>query len=382
MDYKSWHSAYFESRLKGRYVTQEHLYSLLRTCSDTVEFSTAGVSELGRDIPMVKIGSGEKIVLGWSQMHGNEATTTKAIADFLKFITQKEYCQDEITRFLEQFTVFLLPILNPDGAVAYTRENLNSVDLNRDAQNLSQKESQILRAIFDEIKPELCLNLHDQRSIYGLETGLPATVSFLAPAADEKRSITAARKIAMEHIVRMNKALQHLIPGQVGRYDDSFNADCVGDTFQMEGVPTILFEAGHAGDDYQRDRTRYYIFYAFLELFQILEKDPQPVNYEAYFDIPENRVNYKDLILRNVKYGTDDALVDIAVQFSEVLKNEKVIFEAILEIIGDASSFYGHHEIDLEGESILINSQEKFKIGEKVSIIVKKKDTSMPIFSN
>ena len=49
-------------------------------------------------------------------------------------------------------------MLNPDGADAYTRVNANLVDLNRDAQNLSQPESKILRNAFNKIKPDFILH--------------------------------------------------------------------------------------------------------------------------------------------------------------------------------------------------------------------------------
>ena len=60
----------------------------------------------------------------------------------------------------------------------------------------------------------------------------------------------------MEVIAVMNDALQNIIPNQVGVYDDAFNLNCVGDTFQSENVPTILFEAGHYANDYAREKTR------------------------------------------------------------------------------------------------------------------------------
>ena len=381
MDYKSWYEAHSESRLNGRYITLEQLGPVIESYKNLIEISSAGSSELGKDIPLFKIGNGNNIVLGWSQMHGNEATTTKAIFDFIKFITQKDEFQREITHFLRSFTLFIIPMLNPDGAALYSRENANSIDLNRDAQILSQKESRVLNSVFKTISPDLCLNLHDQRSIYGLSTGMPATVSFLAPAANDAQSITQSRKLAMAHIVRMNTALQELIPGQVGRYDDNFNVNCVGDSFQKAGVPTILFEAGHKGHDYEREQTRAYIFYAFLELFGLSGRFDTLVNYQEYFEIPQNVVNYKDVILRNAILGQSDAKVDIAIQFSEVLDNKIVKFEPVIDSIGDCSSFYGHEEIDLQGDVVLINSHEKFEVGQKVSIIVKKKDPSVNIFS-
>ncbi len=380
MNYRSWFRSHFESRIEGRYIRLEDLNKVLETSKDLVEVSVAGVSELGKDIPLLKIGSGTKVVLGWSQMHGNESTTTKAIFDFLKFIGQTEFFQKEITLFLERFTFYVIPILNPDGAELYIRENANLVDLNRDAQNLSQSESKVLRTVFEETQPELCLNLHDQRSIYGFESGKSATVSFLAPSADEARRLTPSRKIAMEHIVRLNRALQELIPDMVGRYDDAFNANCVGDTFQMTGVPTILFEAGHFEDDYARESTREFIFHAFLELFEINGTIERLIDFNDYFKIPENKINFKDLIIRNARVGEDKETIDLAIQYSEVLRNDAIYFEAVIDLINECDLIFGHMEIDMMGEGILIDSQEKITVGQIISTITRKGDFSVIIF--
>ncbi|WP_273566708.1 DUF2817 domain-containing protein [Maribacter halichondriae] len=96
---------------------------------------------------------------------------------------------------LEQCSLVILPMLNPDGAEVYTRVNANNVDLNRDAQERTQPESRILRQVFEEFRPEYCFNLHDQRTIYNVgDTNKPATVSFLSPAFDIERSISVSRK--------------------------------------------------------------------------------------------------------------------------------------------------------------------------------------------
>jgi len=374
MKYKQWYSSHFESRLKGRYVTLEHIMPLLKSHEDFIEISNAGYSELGNQIPLIKIGKGNHVVLGWSQMHGNESTTTKSIFDFIKFISQKEFFQDEIKQFLDQNSFFILPMLNPDGAKLYTRENANKIDLNRDAQDLSQSESVVLRTVFNRVKPDLCLNLHDQRSIYGLDTGLAATVSFLAPSADKDRVLTPAREVAMSHIVRLDRMLQCIVPGQIGRYDDSFNANCVGDTFQMAGVPTILFEAGHCKDDYNREKTRALIFYALLELFHLTDEQEILEDFNHYFSIPQNLVNYNDIILRRVFVKESHKLIDVAIQYSEALVNGKVHFKAVVDKIDDCDLRYGHREFDLDGDSLLINSQENIEVGQNISKIVRKSD--------
>ncbi|SRX55827.1 M14 family zinc carboxypeptidase [Aequorivita sp. CIP111184] len=380
MKIESWYTNNFEFQLTGRYITLQSIFPLLDMYKLNYEISIPGISESGKDIPLIKIGKGPKIVLGWSQMHGNESTTTKAVFDFLKFISQKNVFQSEIQLFLKNYTFYIFPILNPDGAQLYTRENANGIDLNRDAQNLSQRESRCLRDIFESLSPSLCLNLHDQRSIYGLKNGKPATVSFLAPSADKERSVTSSRKTAMQFIVKMSNTLQNYIPGQVGRYDDGFNKDCVGDTFQMAGVPTILFEAGHYEQDYQRDKTRAYIFYSLLSLFDIIEEDATQIEYKDYFKIPENLKNYNDFVLRDVKLPDYSEVVSIAVQYKEVLKNNKIAFIPVIEEIGKLDNTFGHKEENVNGREILTNSQENLTVGQNISKIFDKSDNSTIYF--
>ena len=59
--------------------------------------------------------------------------------------------------------------------------------------------------------------------------------------------------------------LQVEIPNGIGRYDDGFNLNCVGDTFQNFGVPTLLYEAGHYANDYEREEVRRLMFIALLK---------------------------------------------------------------------------------------------------------------------
>lgn len=364
------YSQYFRCELRGRYIHNDHIIPLLENTSEIVKSERIGYSENGLPIHSVRLGNGTKKVLAWSQMHGNESTTTKALFDFLKFIQQNEFYVEEISKFLSEYTFVFIPILNPDGALNYTRENINGVDLNRDAVTLEEKESVVLRKLFDSFAPDLCLNMHGQRTIYGTSEGRTVTVSFLAPAADPERSITKTRKVAMRHIVRLNAALQLFIPEQVGRYDDSFNENCVGDAFTMAGVPSLLIEAGHYPGDYQREKTRELIFYSILELFNITNFADQDSGYTEYFKIPENVVNFKDVIIRNVRLSGYENPVSIAIQYQEVLRNGKICFDPIVDAIGDLDEWHAHYENDGNKGFALLNYHEKEGIGEKIVTII------------
>jgi hypothetical protein len=342
---KSLFKTHKEATLSGRYIHTGSILELLNRKNLNPFSEVIGKSVNEEDIYAITIGSGAKKILMWSQMHGNESTTTKAVFDILNVLMMFEGISKLI---LEQCTLKIIPILNPDGAKAYTRLNANQIDLNRDAQELSQPESQVLRRMFDVFKPDFCFNLHGQRTIFSAgQTNNPATVSFLAPAQDENCTITDTRKISMEIISVMNRNLQQQIPGQVGIYDDAYNNNCVGDTFQSLNTPTILFEAGHFPEDYQRESTREFIFQSLLcALHYISEQDIKGTHYEDYLKIPKNQKLFYDIIIRNTSN------TDIGVQYVEKLTNDSVNFVPKIEKIGDLSSFFAHREINARGNEV------------------------------
>ena len=291
---------------------------------DAAVKSTVGYTVQNRPIDLLKIGSGDYQVLMWSQMHGNESTTTKALLDFIPW-----FLSEAQLKYQKAFTLHIIPQLNPDGSHLYTRANANGVDLNRDAIELSQPESSVLRGLYESIKPDLCLNLHGQRTIYAAGNGGPsASLSFLAPAANEERSLTDPRKEAMLLIAAITQGLSSELPDAIGRYDDSFNPNCVGDSFIQSETPTLLFEAGHIPGDYQREQTRAYIFKAYKLLFEQL-LNPKHFELDDYLNLPQNTVEFCDLIVSGVRIfdnGTQKEDQQIAVQYVETLDNEEIVF--------------------------------------------------------
>jgi murein tripeptide amidase MpaA len=107
-----------ESNLFGRYITLENIEPLLMKFNTNYQVQIIGYSVLGKPIYTYQLGTGSKRVLLWSQMHGNESTTTKALFDFLNFLNSDTAFAEKM---LEEFTFCFLPMLNPDGAMLYTR---------------------------------------------------------------------------------------------------------------------------------------------------------------------------------------------------------------------------------------------------------------------
>jgi len=154
----------------------------------------------------------------------------------------------------------------------------------------------------------------------------------------------------MKLIAVMNETLQQMIPDQIGRFDDAFNNQCVGDYFQELGVPTILFEAGHYPEDYQREVSRALVFHALFSAVNSIAGDSY-INYplDAYFDIPENQKNFLDIGVIHPhlvnKLIPQDSLV--AIQYKEVLEAGKIRFVPEFQSIAKDHKLSFHKIVDL-----------------------------------
>ena len=332
-----------ESSLHGKWITYNDIENLFYKFEAKFNVTQIGLSEEKRPIMQLKIGNGAKKILFWSQMHGNESTGTKGLFDFFNCI---EGVSDTIfKKILKECTLVFIPMLNPDGSQVYTRVNANNVDLNRDAVERVAKESKILRAVLEAFTPHFCFNLHDQRSIFGVEgTNNPATISFLAPSEEVTRSLTKGRKETMNVIVAMNKMLQNVIPNFVGRYSDEFYPTATGDNFQKLGYNTILIESGHYPKDYHREESRKYTFFSILQGVYHIANTSNFDNYKDYFTIPNN-----DKIFFDVIHRYPNSSNDVSFQYEEKIIDGKFVSK-LNKIDENRLNFkIGHSEIVIEG---------------------------------
>ena len=341
-----------QQEINERYITNFKLESLLENLNkDIFKVSVAGKSVLQKNIYRVDFGTGNFKILLWSQMHGNETTTTKSVFNFLEKLSATKN-----TEWLHFFSFTFLPILNPDGAEAFTRVNANGIDLNRDSVDLSQPESQLLRSVFNEVKPNLALNMHDQRSIFSVGSNPnPATLSFLAPAFNETCDINEVRTFAMQLIANMNDVLKNHSPENIGRFDDSFNINCIGDQFTHLNVPTILFEAGFASNDYQRKKAEKLVDISLETLLNsIISQEYKKFSVEDYLQIPENEKNFVDLIIRNfstTNTGFNDKN-ELPVVFKEEIVNEQLVLTPAIDFISAPNYKYAHLVLNLNQQTI------------------------------
>ena len=347
-----WYNLNFEKRLTGRRILFEDIYPLISSLSSKFKKEILGYSENNIPIYKITIGTGDTNILIWSQMHGNESTGTKALFDLFNFFEDDSVEIKKITALiLTNCTLEFIVLLNPDGAIKFTRENANEIDLNRDAVDQKAVESKLLRKALESSNPKFCFNLHDQRSIFNVKsTQNPATISFLAPSEDIQRTLTTGRKQTMSVVVAMNDFLQQIIPNQIGRYTDEFYPTATGDNFQKLGHNTLLIEAGHFKNDYERDITRKFNFYALLKGLFYIATATNYANYKPYFEIPTNDEKFLDIIYKNVKVkeGTIEQTKDIGIQYKFRVVNNQLIRYKHIEKMGDLTNYYTYNYVNGE----------------------------------
>jgi hypothetical protein len=79
-----------------------------------------GLSNRGRPIHAVRTGHGRKVIFVQAGIHANELTGTTAVMAILKSLDNNSRRRREIR---DRITLVVIPMLNPDGAVHYQREN-------------------------------------------------------------------------------------------------------------------------------------------------------------------------------------------------------------------------------------------------------------------
>jgi hypothetical protein len=370
------YQSFEEIQIKDRFFKHNLIRELLDSISNKEGFSIeeAGLSTMGRSIHLIKWGNGPCKVFLWSQMHGNEATATMALIDLLNFLSQNRLYKEIIDSLDKNCTLYILPMLNPDGAEIFTRRNAMEIDINRDFHKQQSPEGRLLRKLRDVIHPHFGFNLHDQSTLWSAgKSGKPATISLLAPAYDKELSINSVRQKAMQVIALMNAALQKNIPGCVGRFNDEYEPRAFGDNFQAAGTSTILIEAGGFYNDPEKQYIRKMYFKAILAgLVSIANESYLNVEDKEYFIIPENKKLHFDLLLRNCKlqrngipYLTDIGLVAVE-KINDDLNSVSITY--VMNELGDLSQYFSYEEFNCELYSITEISN--LKIDEPANLIV------------
>ena len=275
------------------------LGTLAREHAGRAALEKAGESFEGRPIHLLRLGRGPRHVLLWSQMHGDEPSATPAVLDVARHLLTSS--DPAARRILDELTLLMVPMLNPDGSERYARRNAQEIDVNRDALSLATPEGRLLKALRDRYQPILGFNLHDQnrRTAVG-ETGALASVALLAVAGDPEGTLTPGRLRAKRICSALVAALSPFVPGAIARYDEEWSPRAFGDNLTAWGTPVVLIESGGLlpGRPFS-ELTRLNFVGLLYALGELARDDAQAHDPAAYEALPRNETGvWSDVILR------------------------------------------------------------------------------------
>lgn len=278
----------------------KNLQVLATRYPDAIQLENIGQSFLGRPIQLLKLGRGDKKILLWSQMHGDEPSATPALLDMANYLLAND---DDagVRSILDNYTLLMIPMLNPDGSEVYERANAQGIDINRDALHLATPEGRLLKRIRDEYQPMLGFNLHDQnrRTAVG-NTGELATNAVLAVSGDAANTLTPGRVLTKRASTAIIQALATFMPGGIARYDEDWSPRAFGDNITAWGTPVVLIESGGLPPGHEFTDLSRLNFVAILTVLKGLSED-NLASYDPsiYEELPRNQSrSWSDIAIR------------------------------------------------------------------------------------
>jgi hypothetical protein len=368
---------------------ERRVRGLQRQAPELFTVQQVGTSVEGRSINLVTGGKGDFRVLLWSQMHGDEPTATSALFDVFEYL-RRHRDEPVASRILENLTLYVVPMLNPDGAERFQRRNAQGLDINRDALLLQSPEGQTLKKVRDQYEPRIGFNLHNQnwRTSVGRDPARPASISLLSVSYDEARSENEGRVLTKKTCAVIRDALEPLAPGQIGRYDDEFEVRAFGDNVTLWGTPVVLIETGAFPAQAPDPALVRLNFVAILTALDSLATgrvhQADPTRYESLLE-NGSRLFYQLIKGATIVTGTGvpPFTGDIGVTATRRVRIEKgkreLLLRLSLEDLGDLRVFSGLEEIDGKGLMAAPLFDPKLVVGAEVAIDPKSIRSKRPL---
>jgi hypothetical protein len=356
-----------EARLRAVQAATPDLFSL----------EEIGRSVEGRAIYHLAFGHGPFTVLLWSQMHGDEPSATSALFDLFEYV-RRHRADPTVAGMLAALTIHVVPMLNPDGAERFQRRNAQGIDINRDALLLQAPEGRALKALRDRLRADVGFNLHNQswRTSVG-SPPRPASISLLSVAYDSARTENDGRRLTKRLCAVIRDALEPLAPGQVGRYDDEFEARAFGDNVTLWGTPVVLIETGPwtlADPDRPPVRLNFVALVTALDALateRVRSADPAryaslPVNEARLFAI--RIVGARIVAGTGVPPFTGDVGVGVTRAVRTVEGRRAIETSGRIEDLGDLRGSAGLEEFDAAGRTLAPDFAPAAQVGDTVTL--------------
>jgi len=149
-----------DHRTLARSTSYDGMAAFLKTVDGKgpVVVSVEGKTTQGRSLYLVHAAHRADApfrILFYAQQHGDEVSGKDALLYLVRDIVR------DPSRLPKDVDLWILPMMNPDGAEAGKRRNAAGADLNRDHVTLFQPETEALHRVARRVRPHLAVDAHE-----------------------------------------------------------------------------------------------------------------------------------------------------------------------------------------------------------------------------
>jgi len=235
------------------------LHDLEKNSDGAIQLDVIGKSNEQRDIYAAKIGTGKRKVMFITQQHGNEPVGTESALHLLETLSTSYH--PIIADILDQITLTIVVRANPDGAERGWRFNYDpevtpeygkkgqGYDMNRyhlpSHMPNPVPEARAIRSLYDQFKPELVIDFHQQLTYYD-EDGELITGSVFWPNHPNvpQTIVDLSKKVTLA----LYESLSSHFYGTITQYPGGDYEGIARNAYALSGSGSVLVELWK-GDD-------------------------------------------------------------------------------------------------------------------------------------
>lgn len=266
------------------------------TFKSWMQVQRIGCSFEDRPIYSFRWGSGATKILIYSTINGKDKVLLAAILSTMKLLEGKEtdvVSYGTLIKWKAKYTLYFIPVLNPDGLFNACLENAMGINIYQDAKSQITPESQILEATVKSFEPDFIIglksdfdkrildNFSDRKKLLLLDIPLYKNENTSSLLDESKSTVNALYVVSYQVAEKLNSCVD-LLGGMYSSHD-------FGTYFLKNGVPTLNISPldNHQDIDVFKvvnlvEKSLIYIFNSLSDLCNVVEEKSIPkVEYYA-----------------------------------------------------------------------------------------------------
>ncbi len=159
-------SSVFAQSFTTHYYSIEEINNYLSDVAEQdqdIESHSLGDSKGNVPINYLVFGNSAKTVFINGTHHGDEYASTNAVLSLIQYIAENKDKAPVLQEFLNEYSIVVQPVVNPDGYKRAQRANLDGFDVNRDyivSGDSITPESQLVMNLLAKYEPLIAMAFH------------------------------------------------------------------------------------------------------------------------------------------------------------------------------------------------------------------------------